>query len=268
MFSSIRERLKKNGIFYSLKYSLPGRIYLKIFKKEEELQYQKELNFYISFLPDCKLVFDIGANDGHKTAVFLNLSKKVIACDPDPQNIKILSARFRNKKNVDIEAVAISNYIGSGILYIEYPGSALNSINPEWKDILETQNNGRWETSIQFSDKAIPVITTTLDELIKKYGEPDYIKIDVEGNEINVLKGLTLPFKFLSYEVLLPEFLNDAISCMDMLSVIKPTTVFNYAVEEKLKLPQFVDSENFKKILYNLSIPHLEIIAAASIKLT
>ena len=33
--------------------------------------------------------------------------------------------------------------------------------------------------------------TISLDQLIEKHGEPDLIKIDVEGYELNVLKSLT-----------------------------------------------------------------------------
>jgi FkbM family methyltransferase len=41
---------------------------------------------------------------------------------------------------------------------------------------------------------------TTMDTLISLYGKPDYCKIDVEGFEINVLKGLNIPLNLVSFE--------------------------------------------------------------------
>ena len=228
-----------------------------------QIEIQKELNFYQSFLPECKLIFDIGANDGHKTVVFSKIAAKVVACDPDPYNIAILTTRFRNHKNINIEPLAITDHIGESSFYVQQPGSALNSINPQWKNILEQQNNNRWQEAIQFSDTVIPVKTTTLDALIAKYGIPDFIKIDVEGNELNVLKGLSHSVKYISYEVLLPEFIDDAIKAMDLISANNNAVFLNYAVEEKLILPEFLNYSDFKLLLLGITIPHLEIIVAA-----
>jgi hypothetical protein len=41
---------------------------------------------------------------------------------------------------------------------------------------------------------------TTLDELIGSYGVPDFCKLDVEGFELEVLKGLSQPVRALSFE--------------------------------------------------------------------
>ena len=115
---------------------------------------------------------------------------------------------------------------------------------------------------IQFTGSVVPVDTTTLDDLISKHGLPEFIKIDVEGNEKNVLAGLTQAIKFISFEILLPEYLPDAIDCMDILIRLNKNTTFNYATEENLALPGFLPYEPFKQLLLGLSINHLEIIAS------
>lgn len=258
--NSVKLFLKKAGVFNRLKYSALGDLYISIFSPAKRNEFDRELSFYRSFLPSCKLIFDIGANDGHKTVVFERLGDKIIACDPDPFNIDLLNTRFRNKKNVIVIPMAVTDRIGKADLFIEKPGSALNSINPGWKRILEADRSSRWNEPVKFSDSVLTVATTTLDELIGRYGLPDFIKIDVEGNEKNVLKGLTHPVKHVSFEVLLPEFLSDAMECMDLVCSNNPNTLFNYAVEEKLMLPAFINHTDFQKILPTLSIPHLEII--------
>ena len=165
-----------------------------------------------------------------------------------------------------IEPFAISDHKGFSSFFIHEPGSALNTINPEWKKILETENKGRWEDEIHFSDSVLQVETITLDDLIAKHGVPDFIKIDVEGNERKVLSGLSHAVKYISFEVLLPEFFADAIACLDMLMALNENTCFNYAIEEKLMLPKFLSYGEFKTHLSTLSNSHLEIIATTQIE--
>jgi Methyltransferase FkbM domain len=44
------------------------------------------------------------------------------------------------------------------------------------------------------------VPATTLDALLMRYGQPAFIKIDVEGSESEALAGLTRPSPALSFE--------------------------------------------------------------------
>jgi FkbM family methyltransferase len=263
MFDPVKNILKRLGWFNRLKYSKLGDLYYTLFNRPHKKQQAHELDFYHSFLPNCTLIFDIGANDGHKTVVFKKISRKVVACDPDPYNIKILRFRFGSQQDIFIEPLAITDHEGECSFYIEQPGSPLNSINPQWKTILEEHNDNRWAEPVHFSDTVLKTKTTTLDALIIKYGVPDFIKIDVEGNEQNVLKGLSQPVDRISFEVLLPEFLQEAIGCMDLLIALSNNYQFNYAVDEKLIQHTAAGYEDFKKTLSTLTIPHLEIIAVA-----
>jgi len=262
MLDPVKNILKKLGLFNRLKYSKLGELYYSLFNRPQKKQQLQELNFYRSFLPGCRLIFDIGANDGHKTIVFKKLAGKVVACDPDPYNIKILQLRFGSQKNIFIEPLAITDRVGESSFYVEKPGSPLNSINPQWKTILEEHNDNRWAEPVLFSDTVLKIKTTTLDALILKYGVPGFIKIDVEGSEKNVLKGLSQGIDHISFEVLLPEFLQETITCMELLMALNKNYKFNYAVEEQVMLPAPLAYEDFKKLLPALGIPHLEIIAA------
>jgi hypothetical protein len=63
------------------------------------------------------------------------------------------------------------------------------------------------------------VALTTLDHLIETYGEPAFCKIDVEGFEVEVLKGLSRPLKALSLEFL-PAVIDVALSSVDRLEAL------------------------------------------------
>src|ERR1700733_2412719 len=99
MKKTLKSFLQKKGLYYTLRYSVFFRVYQYFFKQNDIKNEKKEVAFYKSFLRSCDLIFDIGANDGHKTKAFLEISQKVISCEPDKKNFTILQERFRNKKN-------------------------------------------------------------------------------------------------------------------------------------------------------------------------
>ena len=55
-----------------------------------------------------------------------------------------------------------------------------------------------------------------MDTLINVFGSPDYIKIDVDGWELNVLKGLTKKVGMIAFEWI-EEFKDKAIDCVQYL---------------------------------------------------
>jgi FkbM family methyltransferase len=261
MKSAIKSLLKRNGLYYGLKYSFLFRMYQLIFKPNVVKDEKKEILFYQSFLSPCHLIFDIGAYDGHKTEAFLRIAEMVVSCEPDPESFSILKSRFRKRnKRVFLENKAVAESEGERNYYIHHPGSAFNTLNTDWKATLEDDNLKKWDEKITFSAEAV-VKTTTLDLLIEKYGTPAFIKIDVEGYERYVLDGLSQPVACLSFEGLWPDGKTDIQYCIDRIQRIDPNVVFNVAENETLLLPNFVSSILLLDWLTKNNIMHLEIVA-------
>ena len=74
---------------------------------------------------------------------------------------------------------------------------------------------------------------TTLDDLIKIYGVPKYIKIDVEGFELDVLLGLSQKAGIISFEFT-SEFLDQTINCLNHLKKIGYQE-YNFSIGERRK---------------------------------
>ncbi len=204
-FESIwRRSLKALGLYYKW-----------LFWKERKSPTEKMLKMralYGQFVQAGDLCFDIGANMGSRVASFLMMNAKVIAVEPQQICFKELEKVFANypvtlvNKGVGAKEEVKDFYISSNHL--------MSSFSEEWIDGTKkmfTKDN--W-------DQVKKMEITTLDQLITIYGEPQFIKIDTEGFEVEVLKGLSRPIKALSVEYTLPDPHHKNIACLEKLETL------------------------------------------------
>jgi hypothetical protein len=83
-------------------------------------------------------------------------------------------------------------------------------------------------------DKTLTVEMTTLDDLLAQYGQPDFIKVDVEGFELEVIRGLSRPIALISLEWA-PELTEALIHCVAHLSRLGPISC-NLSWGESMRL--------------------------------
>ena len=81
-------------------------------------------------------------------------------------------------------------------------------MSKEWMNKVSL--SGRLAKSVKW-EKNVIVQVTTLDALIAAYGLPSFCKIDVEGFEYEVIKGLSRPIPRLSFEFT-PEVIDTALA--------------------------------------------------------
>lgn len=198
-------------------------------KEWDNKRYRSERKqFYSRFVRKGDIVFDIGANIGNRTEIFDELGCSVVAVEPQKQCIEYLHKKFQGKKNIFLVEKAVSDKVQTSELFI-CGSDASSSMSTRW--INSVQKNGRLN-SLKWEQKVM-VQTITLDELIKRYGKPMFCKIDVEGYELQVLKGLSQPIPILSFEFL-ADFRQSALNCIkELLRLGKPT--FNYSFGESMK---------------------------------
>ena len=101
--------------------------------------------------------------------------------------------------------------------------------------------------------------TITLDQLISTYGRPFYIKIDVEGYELNVLNGLKTTVPYLSFEVNLPDFRSEGEQCIARLREIAVNGTFNCAVGNRLIFSDWMSHNNFTRAFAEVREPSVEV---------
>lgn len=156
------------------------------------------------------LCFDVGANHGDRTAVFVALGARVIAFDPQPSSVQRLQKRFAGNSRVVIEAVGLADKAGTLELMICEDATVLSTFSHDWQ--TERFKDYAWNSRVN-----VPVVT--LDQMIGRYGRPDFCKIDVEGFEVEVIHGLSVALPLLSFEYTI-EFVERAAQVIEHLDTL------------------------------------------------
>lgn len=176
--------LKDLVFFINFQFDL-GRLYL--------YDYDDFIYFHLEKYKSIEnpVFYDIGAHFGFHTLGFSKIAGKrgkVYAFEPHPLN------RERLLKNIKVNTSLCDNIIVINSAITNYKGIAL------FEMIMDLENGWSSNSKIIENEKDnvathtkrhINVNTETIDNLIFQKGilKPDFIKIDVEGEEYKVLEG-------------------------------------------------------------------------------
>jgi FkbM family methyltransferase len=138
------------------------------------------------FIPnEGDTVVDVGAHIGLYTLIAakkVGPSGKVIAIEPDPENFKILKKNILLNRLMNVEALQCAVYSTKEKVKLFLPEIEGG------RTIFNTVMQDRARTS---TENFIEVEANTLDDILESINirEVNWIKIDVEGAELEVLKG-------------------------------------------------------------------------------
>ncbi|WP_162897266.1 FkbM family methyltransferase [Aquimarina sp. BL5] len=201
--------------------------------------------FYSKLIHLNDMCFDIGANKGVKSELFLSLGASVIAFEP--QSIchnyldKIKHRNFQYHKyavgsNNETKELKLGSHIEVATFsnkFIDY----FSNDSLSWNQVEK-------------------VTVKKLDWLIDTYGMPNYCKIDVEGYELEILSNLTYIIPLIEFEFT-GGFIENTIEIIKLLD--KSDTIYNFNLNEKPKfeLNKWVSKDEMISIFKELSIDRL-----------
>lgn len=243
----------------------PYLIYLDIRKKyfpsksqrllleKEKQEFTKSIEFFSAFIKPGDLCFDVGANMGKRVETFLKLGARVVAIEPQRIFSKYLKLKFGKK--ITIINIGLGEREEIRKIFIS-PALVTSTFSEEF--MIKMQRTTLNSSNLKYAyfwNKTKLINLSSLDILIKKYNRPEFIKIDVEGYELNVLKGLSKSVKFLSFECHIPAMTTEAIECIERLVEINNNVKFNYSIGETMDfyLKNWVDKAEIINTLNNLN---------------
>jgi FkbM family methyltransferase len=204
--------------------------------------------FYGEFVRPGALCFDVGAHAGNRVRCWRQLGARVVAIEPQPDFVRILRWLYGRDEGVEIVPLAVGRSAGFAELLVSERTPTVTTLSQDW--VEHVQRDPRFKSVSWSRRERVEVVT--LQSLIARHGEPDFVKVDVEGFEAEVLAGLETPVRGLSFEYL-PATRDVALDCIERLTALGRYR-FNWSPGESHRLAStdWLDAAAMRKHLREL----------------
>ena len=162
-------------VYQSWKWNVP-LVFLGQKTKMEILYDRRTIDYAKRFLNPDSTILDVGANNGSILSRLMKVSPKgrYYAYEPIPFFVEYLTKRY---PKAVVKGIALSNQSGLANFLNTFGSPALSSLDDFRIKIIGVPY------------KVIQVKTDTLDNQFENIDTLNFIKIDVEGHELQVLEG-------------------------------------------------------------------------------
>ena len=188
----IPSRLERHGAVVVLNAKDPvvsGALTLGVYEKAETA-------FFCAVCREGMTFLDVGANIGYYTALAsarVGPRGKIVALEPDPENFRFLERTVAANGARDVTCIQKAASDAEGILRL-------------YISIANRGDNRLW--AYELSDNSFEVAVSTVDSMLGERGvrSVNLVKMDVQGYEGRVLRGMRETLGRSDHVILLAEF--------------------------------------------------------------
>lgn len=158
-------------------------------RHKRDLRYARAegmLQGVLSMLRPGDVVVDCGANQGDVTGPLADTGAIVHAFEPDPYNLAKLTERFAGVANVHLHAAAVGVAAGS----VRLMRAANWDANPDLASVKSTIVAGGHNIGGDGIDVPLIDFPAFLRGLIAAHGRVAFVKMDIEGAELDLLEAM------------------------------------------------------------------------------
>lgn len=133
-------------------------------------------------LNQMPLIMDIGMNNAKDTLFYLKKGFRVVSVEANPRLVaraKGILGDYVRSGQLTIEPVGLGERAGSFLFYANLDNDHWSSFKREWG----TRNGTKYEE--------IEIECITPSALFERHGMPYYLKVDIEGHDLFVVRALT-----------------------------------------------------------------------------
>jgi len=158
--------------------------------KKRELE---SMVIFSELIKEGDQVAEIGGHIGYISLYFAHLigtNGHLVVFEPGPNNLPYLRENTSQKPHISIVEEAVTDYSGTATLHVENLTGQNNSLLEDYHVLEANKKAAGWQS---VKNTSVDVSCTTFDDYRQrtKLPIPRFIKIDVEGAELVVLKGMT-----------------------------------------------------------------------------
>ncbi len=191
--------------------------------------------FLSGIIPAGALCFDVGANVGDKSEAMWRAGATVVAFEPLPECAAEIRARFRSRASVRVVPAAMGAENGLGVMHLAR-WTTMSSFVPGWAGTDDAKRD-------------LPVPVLTFDVARQTLGMPYFCKIDVEGWELELIKGMSEMPRVVCFEYHRdPANLAKTLECIERLASmapielnISPAESFRLHLADWMRSGEFID---------------------------